>query len=206
MGKKGALISLEGIDGSGKSTLMEMLCLRLNNSFNLLSLREPGGTNISEKIRELLLDSRNGGMVSKTEALLYDAARSQLVEEIIVPALNEGKIVLIDRYIDSTIAYQGYGRGLDISFLEIVNQFCTGGLKPDLTLLLDIDPAEGHKRKKKDIPDRLEKEGISFQYRVREGYLEIAGKEPERVKILDASQNVDTIVLKAMEYIRTILL
>lgn len=204
MGKKGLLISLEGIDGAGKSTLLERLYLSLN-SFTLLSLREPGGTYISEKIRELLLDSRNEGMLSQTEALLYAAARNQLVEELIVPALNDGKIVLLDRYIDSTIAYQGYGRGLDISFLEIVNQICTGGLKPDLTLLLDLDPVESQKRKKKDIPDRLEKEGISFQYRVRDGYLEIAGKEPERVKVLDASQNLDSLVSKAMGYINTIL-
>jgi dTMP kinase len=204
MNKQGILVSFEGIDGAGKSSLVEGICLRLKRP-DVLSLREPGGTPVSEMIRELLLDSRNQGILSKTEALLYAAARNQVVEEIIAPALNEGKIVLIDRYIDSTIAYQGYGRGLDISFLEIVNQICTGGLKPDLTLLLDLDPLEGHKRKKKDIPDRLEKEGISFQYRVRDGYLEIARKEAKRVKVLDAVQDRDSLVSKAMEYIQTIL-
>lgn len=202
---KGIFISFEGIDGCGKSSLIESLLSYLNK-YKIVSLREPGGTNISEKIREMLLDVKNEAMVSRTEAFLYAAARSQVVEEVICPALAEGAIVLADRYLDSTLAYQGYGRGLDIQFLKELNRLCTGGLIPDLTLLLDLNPEASRKRKKKDIPDRLEKEGISFQNKVRAGYLDLARHSPGRIKVLDAGQEFDIVRAEAIKYIDALLM
>lgn len=187
MQTRGLFISLEGIDGCGKTTLKENLLVSLGEKYPVIGIREPGGTPVSEKIRDMLLDVRNDGIIGKTEALLYAAARSQLVEEVIRPALTQGKIIIADRYMDSTIAYQGYGRGLELAFLHDLNRICTGGLKPDLTLLLDLDPREGQKRRQKGIPDRLEKEGLEFQTRIREGYLELWSQEPHRIKRLDAT-------------------
>jgi len=201
MDTKGIFISLEGIDGCGKTTLKEHLLALMVSNYEVIGIREPGGTLISEKIRDMLLDVRNDGIIGKTEALLYAAARSQLVEEVIRPALSQGKIVIADRYMDSTIAYQGYGRGLDMKFLEDLNRLCTGGLKPDLTLLLDIDPQEGQSRRKKDVPDRLEKEGIEFQDRIRYGYLKLWEKEPLRIKRLDASRTIQELVLEAKKLV-----
>ncbi|HBK54616.1 MAG TPA: dTMP kinase [Syntrophomonas wolfei] len=203
MENKGLFISLEGIDGCGKTSVKQGL-LQYFSEFPVLSIREPGGTLISEKIREILLNEENREITARTEAFLYAAARSQLVEELILPALLRGKIVLADRYLDSTIAYQGYGRGLDLGFLTTLNQLGTSGLKPRLTLLLDIDPAEAQRRKKKDIPDRLEKEGIEFQSRVREGYLKIAREEPERIKLLDAGKDFKEVLQEAIKYIEDI--
>lgn len=205
MQTRGAFISLEGIDGSGKTTLKENLLALMARNYQVIGIREPGGTVISEKIRDMLLDVRNDGIIGKTEALLYATARSQLVEEIIRPALIQGKIIIADRYMDSTIAYQGYGRGLDIKFLEDLNQLCTGGLKPDLTLLLDIDPQDGQSRRNQDIPDRLEKEGLEFQARIRDGYLKLWKKEPQRIKVLDASQTTEELVQAAMKMIAALL-
>jgi dTMP kinase len=205
MQTRGAFISLEGIDGSGKTTLKENLLALMARNYQVIGIREPGGTVISEKIRDMLLDVRNDGIIGKTEALLYATARSQLVEEIIRPALIQGKIIIADRYMDSTIAYQGYGRGLDIKFLEDLNQLCTGGLKPDLTLLLDIDPRDGQSRRNQDIPDRLEKEGLEFQARIRDGYLKLWKKEPQRIKVLDASQTTEELVQAAMKMIAALL-
>ncbi len=203
--ERGKFISLEGIDGCGKTTLKEQLEDYLGGKYELLIVREPGGTQISEKIRAMLLDIRNDGMMASTEAFLYAAARSQLVEELIRPALAAGKMVIADRYMDSTIAYQGYGRGLDIKFLQELNMLCTAGLKPDLTLLLDIDPGEGQRRRQKDIPDRLEKEGIEFQSRIRSGYLQIQQQEPERIKLLNAALSIQELCDEALKYIASIL-
>lgn len=197
-------VSLEGIDGAGKSSLKDHLVNYLKD-VKVICVREPGGTDISEKIRELLLDVRNEGILPKTEAMLYASARSQLVEEVIRPALDNGNIVIADRYIDSTIAYQGYARGLDIKFLQELNDLCTSGLKPDLTLLLDLDPQIGQQRKQKGIPDRLEKEGVQFQYKVREGYLKIAADDPKRVKILDASLPMTEVARNAIKLLEEFL-
>ncbi|MEA4924766.1 MAG: dTMP kinase [Syntrophomonadaceae bacterium] len=197
----GLFISLEGIDGSGKTTLKENLLALMGRKYQVMGLREPGGTIISEKIRDMLLDVRNDGIIGKTEALLYAAARSQLVEEIVRPALAKGKIIIADRYLDSTIAYQGYGRGLDLEFLEDLNRICTGGLKPDITILLDIDPSEGQKRRIKNVPDRLEQEGLEFQQRIRAGYLKIQAREPDRIKLLDARQPPELLLAEAMKHI-----
>jgi dTMP kinase len=196
---KGIFISLEGIDGCGKTTLKDNLLDIMGKKYEVMGVREPGGTVISEKIRDMLLDVRNDGIIGKTEAILYAAARSQLVEEVIRPALEQGKIVVADRYMDSTIAYQGYGRGLDLEFLENLNLLCTGGINPDLTLLLDIDPYEGLKRRKKNIPDRLEIEGMEFQARIRKGYLELLEKDPIRIKRIDATLPPDELVQEALK-------
>lgn len=184
--KTSLFISIEGIDGAGKSTLKDNLVDYLKHD-KIIFVREPGGTDISEKIRQLLLDVRNDKILPKTEAILYAAARAQLVEEVIGPALSAGHLVIADRYIDSTIAYQGYARGLELDFLQALNKLSTNGLKPDLTLLLDLDPLIGQKRKQIGKLDRLEKEGLLFQEKVREGYLEMARLEPERIKLLDAN-------------------
>lgn len=205
MKDQGIFISLEGIDGCGKSSLKEGLFAYLRK-YQVINTREPGGTTISEKIRAMLLDINNEAMLAKTEAMLYAAARCQLVEEVIRPGLTAGKIVLADRYMDSTLAYQGYGRGLDLGFLQELNHLCTGGVKPHLTLLLDISPEEGLRRRKKDIPDRLEKEGIYFQKKVREGYLNIAREEPQRIKVLNAEQDLNSVLAAAIKYIDQLLL
>ena len=201
MPTKGFFISLEGIDGSGKTTLQENLLFQLSRKYKVISIREPGGTVISEKIRDMLLDVRNHGIMGRTEALLYAAARSQVVEEIIRPALAEGKVIVADRYMDSTIAYQGYGRGLELGFLADLNRICTGGLYPDLTLLLDIEPELAYKRCQQQIPDRLEQEGTDFQARVRAGYIELWKKEPGRIKCLQATQPPHELAEQAMEMI-----
>lgn len=201
MQTRGVFISLEGIDGCGKTTLKENLLALMGRKYQVIGIREPGGTVISEKIRDMLLDVRNDGIIGKTEALLYAAARSQLVEEVIRPALAQGKIIIADRYLDSTIAYQGYGRGLDLEYLEDLNRICTGGLKPDVTLLLDIDPMEGQNRRSHAAPDRLEQEGLEFQARIRSGYLNLKAKEPERIKLLDARLAPEELVHEAMQHI-----
>jgi dTMP kinase len=205
MRTRGVFISLEGIDGCGKTTLKDNLLAILSRHQQVLGIREPGGTVISEKIRDMLLDVRNDGIIGKAEALLYAAARSQLVEEVIRPALARGQIIIADRYLDSTIAYQGYGRGLELDFLEDLNRLCTGGLKPDVTLLLDIDPGEAQHRRQKETPDRLEREGLDFQTRIRDGYLELWSKEPERIKRLDAKHSPAELVGEAMRIIQSLL-
>lgn len=200
----GIFISIEGIDGSGKSSLKEGI-LNYLEDYKPVSVREPGGTFISEKIRQLLLDTKNSSITSRTEAFLYASSRSQLVDEVIRPALEMGKIVVADRYIDSTLAYQGYGRGLDLGFLCELNQLCTGGIKPNLTLLLDIDPQICLKRKKGEKFDRLEQEGILFQKRVREGYITLAQKEPERIKIIDADRPFEQVLAEGIKWVKQLL-
>ncbi len=201
MSEKGYFISLEGIDGCGKSTLKENLLMELRQTNAVIGIREPGGTAISEMIRDMLLDARNSGIIGRTEALLYAAARSQVVEEVIRPALARGQIVIADRYMDSTIAYQGYGRGLDLELLADLNRICTGGLSPDLTIYLDLDPMTALQRRGKDQPDRLEQEGIEFQARVRAGYLQLCVNEP-RIRCLDASHDQQQLLDEAMGLIK----
>ncbi len=201
MSRKGFFVSLEGIDGCGKSTLKENLIRELSPNNRVIGIREPGGTVISEMIRDMLLDARNSGIIGRTEALLYAAARSQVVEEVIRPALDVGQIVIADRYVDSTIAYQGYGRGLDLELLADLNRICTGGLYPDLTIYLDLDPATAQLRRAKGQPDRLELEGIEFQARVRTGYLQLCINEP-RIRRLDANYDQQELLNQAMGLIQ----
>jgi len=202
MASKGYFISLEGIDGCGKSTLKEALLRELGRTHSVVGIREPGGTPVSEKIRDMLLDIRNSGIIGRTEALLYAAARSQVTAEVISPALTRGQIVIADRYLDSTIAYQGYGRGLDLEFLSALNRLCTGGIYPDLTLYLDLDPEEAYQRRQNESPDRLEQEGMEFQKRVRQGYLTLADAEP-RIHLLDAGLSRQRLLEEALQLINS---
>ena len=188
-------ITFEGPEGSGKSTQLPKLAQFLEESgVSVLKTREPGGTKIGDQIREVLVRMDNTELHPRTEILLFLAARAQLVEELIIPSLQEGKIILCDRYGDSTLAYQGYGHGLDLEILRAMLHFATGGLKPDLTILLDVDVMTGLKRKKiKDEWNRLDAFELSFHERVRDGYHILAGQEPERWKIVDATQEPEQV-------------
>lgn len=190
---EGLFISLEGPDGSGKSTQIEYL----KEYFRELSLecvftREPGGTEIGEQIRQIILDRGNSRMSDMTEALLYAASRAQHVEEKIRPALEAGKIVVCDRYVDSSIAYQGYGRAMGGQIGEI-NAYAIGGCMPDLTILISVDPRVGRKRIAAGERDRLESEKLRFHEEVYRGYLELAKKDPERIKTVDGTGTREAI-------------
>lgn len=179
-------ITLEGPEGAGKSTQLKQLAGWLDNC---VATKNPGGSEIGAQIRRILLDPTNQAMVPLTELLLYAADRAQHVEEVVKPALARGQVVLCDRYIDSTLAYQGYGRGLALDRLHMLNALATGGLKPDLTLLLDLDPAIGLARvaASRQI-DRLEQEHLDFHVRIRQGFLALAQVEPDRFVVVDATQ------------------
>ena len=197
---KGKFITFEGIDGSGKTTQINLLEAKLSQQgISTLILREPGGTKLSEKIRGILLDSENINLSPSAESLLFVAARTQLMEEKIKPSLERNQFVICDRYSDSTVAYQGYGRGLNVEYLEELNKFATDSIQPDITIILDIDPKKAAIRMASDVPDRLESTGINFFLRVREGYYEIARQNPHRCVIIDGSQSeseVFELVLK----------
>ncbi len=183
---RGLLVSLEGIDGCGKSTQVDLLQTRLEQSgIAHLSIREPGGTAVGEGIRQVLLQT-NYVLSAETELLLYMAARSELCRQVIIPSLLGGKMVLCDRFTDSTLAYQGYGGGMDLRWIDQLNWKVTGGRMPDLTFLLDL-PVEEAAARRGNNPDRMEKKDLRFHKRVRKGYLEIARRSPERVIILDAA-------------------
>jgi dTMP kinase len=205
MGKdKGLFISFEGIEGTGKTTQSRLLFERLiSHGFDVLLTNEPGGTVIGERIREILLKIDHREMSHITELLLYNAARAQHLYEKILPALNQNKIVITDRFSDSTMAYQGYGRGIDLNLLHTLDSIATGGKKPDITILFDLDVETGLRRNQ-DINkiDRLELEDLDFHKRVRDGYLEIARREPSRIKIIDASEPVSVISEKIWEIIK----
>lgn len=183
-------ITFEGPDGSGKSTQIKRLAARLQaEGRTVLLTREPGGTAIGEQIREVLHDLKNKTMQPRAEVMLFSAARAQLVGEVIRPHLQHGGVVLSDRFYDSTFAYQGYGHGLDLAELRAVTQVATGGLTPDLTLLFDLDPAEGLQRRLQNNAEwtRLDDYALAFHQRVRAGYLELAHAEPQRWVILNAA-------------------
>ena len=186
---KGKFITFEGSEGCGKSTQSRMLYDYLKSKGKrVIYLREPGATKVSEKIRNILLDVGNDAMLAECEMLLYMAARSQIVGEIIKPHLNKGFIVICDRFLDSTIAYQGYGLGMDIGFIKCVGKFSTLGIKPDLTIFLDLPVSSGlcHRNGNKD---RIEKRSLAYHFRVREGYLTLARKEPKRIKIVKVEKD-----------------
>jgi dTMP kinase len=186
---KGKFITFEGSEGCGKSTQSKLLSLYLKKrGYSVVYLREPGGIKISEKIRKILLDAKNDSMSPACETLLYMAARAQVVNEIITPALKKRKIVVCDRFLDSTIAYQGYGLGMDINLIKVVGKSVTGGIKPDLTILLDLPVKKGlmHRRSRKD---RIEKRSLGYHTRVRKGYLRLAASDPKRIKIVKVDKN-----------------
>ncbi len=196
---KGYLISVEGSDGSGKSTQLQNIIAYLEQkNVDLVVTREPGGTALSEAIRGLLLDARYTEMTAKTEMLLYAASRAQHIEQKIIPALEAGKVVVTDRFTDSSIAYQAYGRGLG-DMVTDVNEIATGGCKPDLTIFLDLPPEQGILRKKQEqlhIMDRLELEKLAFHEKVYAGYQALLQKEPNRICRIDASQSIETVFVQ----------
>lgn len=189
-------VTFEGADGSGKTTQIALLAEFLREKgFSVLTTREPGGTPIGDQIRTCLHDVRNTAMTPEAEILLYSASRAQLVQEVIRPALDAGHIVLCDRYADSTMAYQGYGRGLNRADLAQITRFATGDLKPDLTILLDMEAEAGIQRRSKggDEMNRMDLQTAAFYRRVREGYLTMAAAEPQRWLIIDADRAVDEV-------------
>ncbi|MBQ1251937.1 MAG: dTMP kinase [Firmicutes bacterium] len=196
MAKKGLFLVFEGIDGSGKtSQLRRTKEYLLAKGIDVVTTREPGGTPISEKIRGLLLDPENKAMVDRCELLLYGAARAQHLAEVIVPALNEGKAVLCDRFSLSTAAYQGYGRGLDLSLLEAVHSVAAAGVRPDVTLVVDVPVEVGAMRvavSRGEPKDRLEQEKSDFFERVRQGFLLEAEKD-DTIRVIDGTRTEEEV-------------
>lgn len=192
---KGVFISFEGIEGTGKSTQAKLLAEYLREKgFRVIQTMEPGGTRISLKIRELLLSLDSREMDHVTELLLYNAARVQHIKEVIEPALERGDIVITDRFSDSTVAYQGYARGIDLQLIDSLDMIATKKLRPDITILFDIDVKTGLARNKSlNKSDRLELEDISFHEKVRKGFIQIAAREPGRVKVVDCSGSLDEV-------------
>jgi len=202
--QKGLFITFEGCDGCGKTTQLNLLAEYLKeNGYDVLITREPGAIGLGEKIRELLLNY-DGEVSQKCESFLFLADRAQHIDKIIKPAVKKGIIVLCDRHTDSTIAYQGYGRGLDIEELNNLNNLATGGMKPDLTLLFDVD-SETSMRRVGQNQDRMESAGIEFQKRVRNGYLELAQKEPNRIKVFNSSKTIEDLHKEVLNTVQNIL-
>lgn len=188
---RGLLLTLEGIDGCGKSTQTEILEKRLyDNGISYITVREPGGTAVGENIRKVLLDN-NYSPSLKAELFLYMAARSELTEQVILPSLLTGKIVLCDRFTDSTVAYQGYGGGASLDLIRFLNCQATAGISPDLTILLDLSVEEAAERRGA-TSDRMESKNLWFHHRVRAGYLEIANENMQRIKIVNASDDIES--------------
>lgn len=203
---KGLFITLEGGDGAGKSTQIDNITRFFEEKgLVVVHTREPGGTRIGELLRELILDRTYDEMDDVTEMLLYAASRAQHTREFIIPALERGEIVICDRYVDSSIAYQGYGRKLG-EMVAVTNGYATGGLRPDITFWLDIDPEKGKARASKAGElDRLELEKLDFHYRAREGYRAIAEAEPDRVRRIDASGSVEEITKNILCHLNRLL-
>jgi len=196
MARAGKFITFEGGEGCGKSTQIKRAVDSLQTSGrSALVLREPGGTNVGEQIRHVLQYSKqSAGMMSEAELLLFCASRAQLVREIIQPALVAGKIVIADRFFDSTTVYQGAGRQLDPTAVRFINEFAIGTCRPDLTLVIDLDPRVGLERARgRELFDRMENQSLDFYDRVRQGYLALARQEPARIKVVDGNQSLTAI-------------
>lgn len=217
--RKGLFITVEGSEGAGKSTQTAMLAeWLLHMGLNVITTREPGEGKIGSEIRKIILNPQNKEIAAKTEAFLYAADRAQHVEKMLKPALNSGAVVICDRYVDSHIAYQGYGRGLNLNFLRELNQMATGGLMPDLTILLSLDAETGLERVRAREnfaagnkggavnTDRIEQEQIEFHHRLCKGYAEIAKAEPNRVKVINANGNMNDINYEIRKIISGLLL
>lgn len=206
MQRRGRFLSIEGIDGSGKTTTINRLAEAIEaDGYDLLILREPGGTAVGERVRSILLDEVHAGMDGLCELFLFAAARAELTAKVIRPKLDAGSVVICDRFIDSTVAYQGYGRGVDREQIQRINEVATGGLKPDRTFLLDLDPAVASKRlagRTDQAQDRLDQEDMSFRRSVREGYLALADSEPERIVRIDANRSTDEVVSEILKVLR----
>jgi len=193
--RQGRFITFEGPDGSGKTAQLDILAEEFHQAgYPILKTREPGGTPIGDQIRETLLDLKNTAMIDRTEALLYQAARAQLVEQVIKPQMEKGGIVLSDRYADSTLAYQGYGHQNTVTSLEGIIRYATGGLVPDLTILLDLAPEVGLQRRlDAGGLNRLDAYDIDFHHRVRNGYLKLAEATPDRWVVVDADRSFEAV-------------
>ncbi|MGK7346007.1 MAG: dTMP kinase [Candidatus Nitrospinota bacterium M3_3B_026] len=209
---KGLLITFEGVEGSGKSTQIKLLAERLRAAGRDVELaREPGGTPAGDAIRGILLDPRTDRLDPVTELLLFSAARRELAKNVIAPAITAGKIVLVDRFADSTMAYQGFARGLDRELISVMTNIVLGGVRPDLTIVLDMPAEEGLARANGRIDAegseeaRFEKESLEFHHRVRSGYLEIAGSDPGRVKVVEAAGEAEKIGEEVFRVVRDIL-
>ncbi|NLL70498.1 MAG: dTMP kinase [Epulopiscium sp.] len=200
----GWFITMEGPDGSGKTTQIQLLKQELQKQgYEVLVTREPGGTSIGEQIRKVILDVNNVAMDPMTEAILYAAARAQHVKELIQPALEQNKIVLCDRFLDSSIAYQGVARGLGMDMVEGLNHYATGGLNPDITFFIDMDPVMGLQRKKNQAQlDRLEKETLDFHQKVYKGYLALWKKYPDRIHRISGDDQVESIHQQIMSKVK----
>lgn len=199
--KKGKFITVEGPEGAGKTTIIDMLASNLaKEGYQVLQTREPGGIEIAEQIRSVILDKKNTKMDPRTEALLYAAARRQHLAEKVKPALDEGYIILCDRFIDSSLAYQGYARGLGIEEVYSINSFAIEGMMPELTLYFDIDPEAGldriNQHKGREV-NRLDLEKLGFHHKVREGYLKLMELYPERIFKIDASKPLEEVYQQA---------
>jgi dTMP kinase len=205
--KRGVFITLEGIEGCGKSSQAVRLATRLRREgHSVVETREPGGTPLAERVRDILLSSSAEPVAPECEAHLILASRSQHVARVIRPALARGAIVVCDRFSDSTLAYQGYGRGLDLGALGRLNRFAAGGLTPDLTLLLDVPVTAGLARRRRERDqNRLDRETRSFHRRVRDGFLRLAARHPARIKIIDGSADPDTVASRMYPVVQRLL-
>lgn len=192
---KGLFITVEGTDGCGKTTQINLMKEYIKQKgYNVVLTREPGGTNIGEKIRTIILDPQNVEMKASTELLLYTAARAQLVSEVIKPAVGRGEIVICDRFIDSTYVYQGFGRGIDIEVINDVNRAALGGIMPDITFFFDISPEIALQRRvNASGADRIEKEKMDFHRRVYSGYKKLASMYPDRIKSINSNRSIEEI-------------
>ncbi len=201
--KRGLFISVEGTDGSGKTTQIELMEKYLRTKgYDIVLTREPGGTNIGERIRSILLDTSSAEMTYTAEMLLYAAARAQLVSQVIKPSLKAGKIVICDRFIDSSYAYQGFGRGLDMEEIAQVNRSAIDGIMPDITFFFDISPGDALARRMASAEaDRIEKEKLDFHMRVYSGYKKLALLYPERIKPIDSNRSIEEVHKEVCGYL-----
>lgn len=196
-----AFITFEGPEGSGKTTVLNQINKLLSENYNVISTREPGGVSTGEEIRNILLDGENIDI--RTEALLFAASRREHLVEKVIPALKNNKVVLCDRYIDSSLAYQGHARGIGIEEVKKINEFAINGLYPDLTIYLDIDAEVGRERilKNQRSQNRLDKETLTFHQKVIEGYKTLIKTNPERFKVVDATQSIESVISDTYEII-----
>ena len=204
---KGLFITFEGPDGSGKTTVATAVCERLQQQgYEVVHTREPGGIEISEEIRNIILDPKNTAMDARTEALLYAASRRQHLVEKVFPATRAGKIVICERFLDSSLAYQGYGRQLGFDEVLSINLFAIENTYPDMTIYLDVDEEVGLARlKDRSFKDRLDQESIEFHHRVSEGYKEVLRRFKDRIEIIDASKDKETVIEESLKKILTLI-